>query len=152
MSSQPYDHILATEDEQSLVKEIERLLAAASSEGARLVTSDGVSAPLPEPLLRALREASRYLAHDEAISIVSIEKELTTQQAADLLHVSRPYLIQLLENGEIPFIKVGTHRRIALSHLLDYKRQREAIQREGLRELTRLSQEWGLYDPPKDRS
>lgn len=152
MSSQPQDHILATEGEQSVLREIDRLIGGESGEGATLVTRDGKSVPLPESLLRAVREASHHLAHDEAISIVSIEKDLTTQQAADLLHVSRPYLIQLLENGDIPFIMVGTHRRIALAPLLEYKRQRDLIRREGLRELTRLSQEWGLYDLPKDRT
>jgi excisionase family DNA binding protein len=152
MNSQPHGHILAAEDEHSLLREIDRLLDGANGENAMLVTSDGTSTPLPESLLRTLREASRHLAHDEAISIVTIEKDLTTQQAADLLHVSRPYLIQLLENGDIPFTMVGTHRRIALPHLLDYKRRRDAIRREGLRELTRLSQEWGLYDPPKERT
>jgi excisionase family DNA binding protein len=78
--------------------------------------------------------------------IASIDKELTTQQAADILQMSRPYLIKLLEHNEIPFIKTGTHRRIRLNDLMEYKKRREAERAQGLTELTQLSQEYGLYE------
>jgi len=151
MNSQSQDHILATEDEQGLLRDIEQLLGGNSGEGATLVTRDGQSSPLPDSLLRAIREASHHLGNDEAISIVSIEKVLTTQQAADLLHVSRPYLIRLLDQGEIPFHMVGTHRRVEIGNLLAYKRRRDGERREHLRELTRYSREIGLYNLPEDQ-
>jgi excisionase family DNA binding protein len=71
---------------------------------------------------------------------------MTTQQAADFLNVSRPYLIKLLEQGEIPYIKVGSHRRIRFEDLMEYKQQRNSKRREGLKELTEFLQDEGFYD------
>lgn len=73
-------------------------------------------------------------------------KELTTQEAADLLNVSRPYLIKLLEAGELAFTKVGTHRRIRFSDLMSYKEERDNSRKQGLAELAKLSQELDLYE------
>ncbi len=81
-----------------------------------------------------------------AIFIVPGNKELTTQEAADILNVSRPYLVKLLERGEIPFIKLGTHRRIRFSDLMRYKKRRDAERERALGEIARMSQELGMYD------
>ena len=75
-----------------------------------------------------------------------IDRELTTQQAADLLNNSRPYLVKLLEQGESPYTKTGTHRRIRFSDLMNYKVRRDGQRAEALTELTQQSQELGLYD------
>jgi excisionase family DNA binding protein len=87
-----------------------------------------------------------YLSEGKAVSIVPVNTELTTQEAADILNVSRPYLIKILEKGLIPFSKVGTHRRIRFSDLMKFKENRDTQQQEGLAEITRITQELGTYD------
>ncbi len=73
-----------------------------------------------------------------------IDQELTTQEAADLRNVSRPFLIGLLQPKEIPFVMTGTHRRIRLSDVIEYKQRRDATRHEALDRLTELGQEYGL--------
>lgn len=80
------------------------------------------------------------------MSLVPLEQELTTQEAADLLNVSRPFLLKLLEQGEIPYIKVGSHRRIRFEDLMAYKQQRYLKRRQSLKELTHFSQDEGFYE------
>jgi excisionase family DNA binding protein len=87
----------------------------------------------------------RNLSAGKAVSIVPYDAELTTHQAAHFLNVSRPFLIKLLEAGEIPHHKVGTHRRVQFDHLLAYKKQQKDRTKKSLKKLTGLSQEYGLY-------
>jgi excisionase family DNA binding protein len=85
-----------------------------------------------------------HMAAGRGVSVVPRNAELTTQQAADLLNVSRPFLIGLLKAGEIEFRTVGTHRRIKAASLIDYMRMDDQRRREAADELTRLGQEMGL--------
>jgi excisionase family DNA binding protein len=85
------------------------------------------------------------LASGQGVQIIPDAVELTTQQAADFLNVSRPYLIGLLEAGEIPYRMVGTHRRIRFEDLREYRRRDDLKRRQAADELTQLSEELGLY-------
>jgi len=92
-----------------------------------------------------LERVVEVLARGDAITVVPVGKELTTQQAADLLNVSRQYLVRLLEGKRIPFTKTGKHRRLRVEDVLAFKERRDSERRKGLAELTRLTQEFGGY-------
>jgi len=113
---------------------------------AKLLGPRGDVVELPASVATLLRQLVTHLAHGNAITLVPVGKELTTQQAADILNVSRPYLIKLLDSGQIPYTRTGTHRRIRFTDLTRYKSRRDAELRAGLGELSRLSQELGAYD------
>jgi excisionase family DNA binding protein len=78
------------------------------------------------------------------VKVVPVQAELTTQEAADILNVSRPYLIELLEKGTIPYHKVGAHRRVPARELLAYKEEIKQLRLTALEELSALDQELGL--------
>ena len=136
--------IVASEDERETLASIERLLAEHQRKGPRLVGPDGETT-LPESLYSVLLRAVHELLKGNGVAILPVGHELTTQQAADLLNVSRPFLIRLLEAREFPFHMVGTHRRIRLDDLLAYRRARSDDRRASLRRLTREAQELGIY-------
>ena len=100
---------------------------------------------LPATAVRLLGALLVELAKGNAVTIMPHHAELTTQEAADLLNVSRPFLVGLLEDGHLPHHKVGTHRRVRFADLMTYKRRRDAESEEALRELAALSQEMKLY-------
>ena len=110
-----------------------------------LVEGGGEALVIPRPALSMFAHILAQLAEGRGVSVVPSSAELTTQQAADILNVSRPYLIDLLERGEIPFRRVGRHRRIFVQDLLDYKRADDAKRRTAADDLSALSQELGLY-------
>jgi excisionase family DNA binding protein len=101
---------------------------------------------LPVTAARLLVKILSEIAKGNAVTVVPLKRELSTQQVAELLTVSRPHLIKLLERGEMPFHKVGTHRRIRLADVLTYKRKALEERKTALREMVALNQEVGLYD------
>ena len=96
---------------------------------------------LPASIGGVLLEALEGLASGSAVAVVRKDTELTTQRAADLLNVSRPFLVGLLESGAIPFHKVGTHRRVRFDAILHYKNATDAARRRALDELASDAQE-----------
>lgn len=108
--------------------------------------SGPASPPLivPAAALHLFQAVLTALAAGDAVTVVSIDAELTTQQAADLLNVSRPYLVKLIETNELPARLVGTHRRVRVKDLLDYRRRDDEQRDAVLDELTAEAQELGL--------
>lgn len=113
-------------------------------EDVRLCAGE-TSLPLPDALRLLLRQAVHELARGNQVSLVPLGRLLTTRQAAELINVSRPFLIRLLERGEIPHEKVGTHRRVPLEAVLRYRAERSDRRRAVLRELSAEADEFGLY-------
>jgi excisionase family DNA binding protein len=100
---------------------------------------------IPRPTVIMLAQILDALGHGMGVQIIPKEAELTTQQAADMLNVSRPYLIKLLDSEKIPYRRVGRHRRITFEALVDYKRRDDLKRRAVADALADLSQERGLY-------
>ena len=134
------DRVLAAESVRVLAplahgtSELTVLIEGENGSGERLV--------LPAPAVQLLTRILTELARGNAMTAYPIAAELTTQEAADLLNVSRPYLISLLDQQKIPHYKIGTHRRIALADLLEYRRKSQ------LERNARTSMNW----PKSDRN
>ena len=112
----------------------------------KLIGPGGFEIELPESVFQALCQVIYYMLQGRAVSIIPVNKEITTQEAADFLNVSRPFLVKLLEQGEIPFVKVGTHRRIRFNDVLEYKKSRDETRKRGLAEITHIAEDEGVYD------
>ncbi len=133
-----------SKSERARIVRIDRFLRESTQPTAELVGPDGKSLKLPNSVYTLLRQLVSELAEGNAVTIVPVRHELTTQQAADILNVSRPFLIRLLEAGEISFRKVGTHRRILFEDLMAYKRQRSEERRRFFKNSLREAIDLGM--------
>jgi len=104
----------------------------------------GESISIPVTALRLLNSILTEMAKGNAVTLIPVNAELTTQQAADILNVSRPFLIEQLEKGVIPYRKVGTHRRVMFQDLMEYKQTMDHNRLKALEELSVIDQELGL--------
>ncbi len=123
----------------SQIKEGEPTTLALALEGGEVQT-----ATLAPALTASLLEVLRLVSSGRGFRMTPAEAELTTQQAADLLNVSRPFLAKLLEEGEIPFARTDRHRRVRANDLFAYKGKRDASRSEALGDLARIDVEEGL--------
>lgn len=110
----------------------------------------GARMELPEALVKVLSQSARVLANGGAVAVLPYHAQMTTQEAADYLGVSRPYFISLLDEGVIPYERLRSHRRILLSDVQAYRQQRDAERRELLDEMARESYRLGFYNLPED--
>lgn len=115
---------------------------------AALLGPDGEQIPLPIELYDALKQVVAAMEAGKAVTIAPLDQRLTTQQAADLLGISRPTLVKLLDENRLPYERPGEsrHRRLRLSDVLDYRDRRRVERRLRLDELTRQAAEDGLYE------
>jgi excisionase family DNA binding protein len=105
------------------------------------------SIAIPASAFDLLIEVLTQMAQGNAVTIVPLHAELTTQEAADILNVSRPYFVELLEAGKIPFRKVGTRRRVLCEDVLNYKKEIDSQRMKVLQELAAQAQELNMgYD------
>jgi len=111
-----------------------------------LVDEQGTRLDLPKPIYRQLLRVLKMMEAGRAIVMMPEEETFTSQAAANYLGVSRQHLVNLMEQGEISFHKVGTHRRVYFKDLLEYDRKRNGTRREGLDKLTKEVDEADLYD------
>ena len=136
-----------SEREAELARVSSRLLAACIGRGptARLRVIDGnQDITLPIKALHLLVDILSQMAEGHAVTLVPYGAELTTQQAADFLNVSRPHLVSVLERGELAYRKVGTHRRIQFKDLLEYRERSLVKRKKALDELAEQAQDLGL--------
>jgi excisionase family DNA binding protein len=106
-----------------------------------LSVDEGVQVSVPESALKFLLKYLYSLSEGQAVSILPVESEMSTQQVADILNVSRPHLVKMLENDEIPYHRVGKHRRIKATDLMKYKEQRDNEREDLLDDLASQAQE-----------
>jgi len=141
---------LPSEADAVLAKETSRVLAShiRNSDPMELRIPDD---PSPEGMVKLPLSAARMLvrileemARGNAVTLIPVHAELTTQEAAEMLNISRPSLIQILEEGKIDYRRVGTHRRVRFEGLMKYKRNAEAARRAALEELAAYDQEIGI--------
>jgi excisionase family DNA binding protein len=141
--TQPLGERLPSAGERAAANQLRTILAARgvdreqtlkiiedSGQSAEIVLAPGISSLLIELL--------RHIGKGDAVTLVPVSQMLSTQQAADILNVSRPFLISLLEKNEIPHVLVGRHRRIRAEELFAYKRRRDAVRSNALDELAAL--------------
>ncbi len=112
----------------------------------KLIGKSGPAVPVPPSVLALLAEITRNMEAGKSVSVVAEHHELTTQRAANMLGVSRPFFVQLLEKGKLPFHKTGSHRRVYLGDLLAFKDTRDRARHEAIKRLARMEVAEGTYD------
>jgi excisionase family DNA binding protein len=113
---------------------------------ARLTAPDGRSVALPEPMFEVLLQVAAAMKAGLAVTVAPHHLTLSTQQAADLLHISRTTLVRLLETGVIPFEKPSRHRKVRLDDLLEYRRRQRNAAELAFTDMIADTERLGLYD------
>ena len=151
MNTPTIPHALPSDDDIALARESGRVLSMvlqtrAETQQIDLHEDNGAvrTVRIPTSALRLLLDVLTEIGQGNAVSIIPIHAELTSQEAADVLNVSRPFLVQLLEKGDIPFHKTGTHRRVRYQDVIAYKERIDVQRRKALDELAAQAQDLGM--------
>ena len=138
---------LPSANERAAANQLRQILAAHATSDTdqrlRVLDDAGKAAEiiLAPALSGLLMDLLRYIGQGDAVTLVPVSQMLTTQQAADILNVSRPFLVSLLEKGDIDHVTVGRHRRVKVEDLFSYKKARDAKRSDALSELAELDAE-----------
>ncbi len=136
--------VVPDETDSELAATASRELARAAKASISVRLDDGTDLQLPKLVTPLLIKILTEMAQGNALTLIPLHAELTTQEAANLLNVSRPFLNKLLDRGELRFHKVGTHRRIKFSDLEEYRQRREQQRTEAMEFLAEQAQELGM--------
>lgn len=143
-------HQQATAQDTSMAKRASQVLSRYVEKGRTLhlkIAEEGEPAELlalPSSVLPFLRDALEAVSNGTSVTLLSEEEELTTSQAAEILGVSRPFLVKLLEGGELSYRIVGSHRRLTVGEVMSYKEKTKKKRKEVLEQLAAEAQELGL--------
>jgi excisionase family DNA binding protein len=145
------DALLPDPAERLAAEKLGQVLAArlAQDESFKVILSNdesGIQYDLPVTAAKLLVKILSEIAKGNAVAVVGLKPELTAKEAAELLGISHPRLIKLLESGQLPFYEVSTHHRIRLADVLAYRRRSLGERKAILREMAALNQKMGLYD------
>ena len=138
-----HEPVALPDSEDVQIRELNRMLQLGSP---ALVGADGERMELPGAVFRLLKDIARNMQLGRAIILIPENQQLTTQRAADLLGVSRPHFIKLLDSGELPYHKAGSHRRIYLKDLVAYQKRRDVERKAALDRIAKEAFESGLYE------
>jgi excisionase family DNA binding protein len=147
-----HEPVRARREERTDIAKLSGALRAAIARAeprCSLTGPRGEAYAIPEAVFYILARVVEVLERGDAITVVPVGQELTTQQAADLLNISRQYLVRLLDEGKVPYTRTGKHRRLRFEDVLTFKQTRDREREESLDELTRLSEEFGGYEELK---
>ena len=128
------------------LNELYALLTSAGGGSMTISQPNGGHLVLPREVFDALSEVVEAMTQGQAVIIAPVHQLLTTQEAADLLGISRLMLVELLDSSEIPYQRPGRHRRVRLVDVIDYRRRRSAQRRESLDRMVEIAQESGMYE------
>ncbi|MBX2920910.1 MAG: helix-turn-helix domain-containing protein [Chitinophagaceae bacterium] len=127
----------------SAIKAKARQLIRKKNRGVNIKINDA-DITIPQTAFSLLSDILSNMADGKPVSVIPIETEITTQQAANLLHVSRPFIVKLLETGVIPFFKVGRHRRILLKDIRAYEERQQQTRKKQLAFLAKQAQKLNM--------
>jgi excisionase family DNA binding protein len=139
-----HESVTMPESEEQQVNELDRLLKLGPP--ALIGPNETERLNLPHSIYGLLKDIVRNMQRGKSILVIPEDEELTTQTAANMLGVSRPHVVKLLESGKIPFHKTGSHRRLLLKDVLAYSKQRDAERKTILNKLAKEAFDSGLYD------
>lgn len=130
---------------------LEQLMQHVGGQEAALLIENGACLRVPTPALKAFQVLISKLLDQGTVGVVGIEEELSTQEAANLLNVSRQYVVRLMDEGRLAHHMVGKHRRAYLRNVLDFKRERDDKRRRALGKLIRLTEAYGAYEDGREQ-